>query len=163
MPVYALQSFGSVHSGPCKVSVHQKTAVYPFPWLKCMCRILWMSESCAHAQTTDCMSTLKNTILCTTEVHVHAQNALKCMSLLSLILRAPRRGEGPGDEASPCLEMPVHELPRSVSMHSGLCKVSLDWFAVIHVHLQKTVQCNPMLGNTSFCKTMCCAHVQRIF
>ena len=99
-----------------------------------------MSESRVHAQkTTDCMSTLRNTILCTAEVHVQAQNALKCMFLLSLIPRPPRRGERPGDEASPCLEMLVHELPRSVSMHSGLCKVPLDCFAVLYVHLQKTV------------------------
>ena len=69
----------------------------------------WTNKACLHAQKS--MSMLGNTILCTTEVNLHGWNAMKCMSLLR--------------NASLCTS-------EALSMHSGVCKVSLDLFMVCH-------------------------------
>ena len=77
-----------------------------FMHVLCMCMLgnanLCTYEGSAHAhKTSECMWTLENTILCTTEVHLHAWNGVKCIFFLR------------------------NALPTFMSVHSGLCKVSV--------------------------------------
>ena len=81
-PVCALPWSVSMHSGLCEVFLHQRTPVCALPWAVCMhrrlhnvvharkCQFVNDQRICASEDDYLMVSTIGNTIMCTTQVHV---------------------------------------------------------------------------------------------